>query len=101
MADLSYQEFSYAINTQAMKDPNFRRELLANPTATLEKYSGQPPGTKVYVHENSASETHFVLAPAIVDSELSDDDLEKVAGGRGDKGSFNQKKFPRPKWAMF
>ena len=81
MADITYKELSDAITVQALKDPSFRKELVANPTATFEKYSGQSAGTKVYVHENSASETHFVLPPPVAQGELSDDDLEKVAGG--------------------
>ena len=81
MADITYKELSDAIAVQAMKDPNFRKELVANPVATFEKYTGQPVGAKVYVHENSATETHFVLPPAVAEGELSDDDLEKVAGG--------------------
>lgn len=81
MADITYKELSDAITVQALKDPAFRKELLANPVATFEKYSGQPAGTKIFVHENSPTETHFVLPPAIAEGELSDDDLEKVAGG--------------------
>jgi hypothetical protein len=81
MADLTYRELSDAITVQALKDTNFRKELVADPTATFEKYSGQPAGTKVFVHENSASELHFVLPPPIEQGELSDEDLEKVAGG--------------------
>lgn len=82
MSDLSYKELSEAIAVQSVKDAAFRKELLADPSATFEKYSGQTlSGTKVFVHENSPSEIHFVLPPALADGELSDEDLEKVAGG--------------------
>lgn len=81
MSDVTYKELSEAITVQALKDPNFRKELVADPAATFEKYSGQPAGGKVFVHENSANEIHFVLPPAVTQGELSDEDLEKVAGG--------------------
>lgn len=81
MADLTYKELSDAITVHALKDPAFRKELLADPVATFEKYSGQSIDSKIFVHENSPTETHFVLPPAISMDELSDADLEKVAGG--------------------
>ncbi len=81
MTDLTYKELSDAITVQALKDTKFRKELVANPAATFAKYSGQPVSTKVFVHENSATEVHFVLPPPISEGELSDSDLEKVAGG--------------------
>lgn len=81
MSDITYKELSDAISVQALKDPNFRKELVGNPAGTFEKYSGQHMDQKVFVHENSASELHFVLPPAVAEGELSDDDLEKVAGG--------------------
>lgn len=80
---MTYREMSDAISVQAMKDEGFRDELLADPKGTFEKYSGQamPENVEVYVHENSETATHFVLPPRISENELSDEDLEKVAGG--------------------
>jgi len=81
MAQLTYQELSNAIIAQSVKDPSFRKEFMADPTATFKKYAGQDIGCKVYVHEITEKEMHFVLPPAIGEGELSDDDLEKIAGG--------------------
>lgn len=81
MAKSTYEEYSDAITVQALKDPAFRKELIADPVATFEKYLGQPMNTKIFVHENSPTETHFVLPPVVEHGELSEDDLEKVAGG--------------------
>jgi hypothetical protein len=81
MADLTYKELSDAISIQSLKDPQFRKELIADPAGTFAKYSGQPVNSKVFVHENSPKELHFVLPPAINKDELSDEDLEKVSGG--------------------
>jgi hypothetical protein len=81
MAQLTHQELSNAIIAQSVKDPSFRKEFMADPTAAFNKYAGQDIGCKVYAHENTEKEMHFVLPPAIGERELSDDDLEKVAGG--------------------
>jgi hypothetical protein len=81
--ELNVKELQELIAVQAMKDDSFRSELVANPNGTFEKYSGQalPEGVKIQVHENSSNVTHFVLPPKLDQGELSDDDLEKVAGG--------------------
>jgi hypothetical protein len=82
MAEMTLKEMEGAISAQAMKDESFRQEFLSNPKGAIEKYSGQalPADLKVQAHENSEKELHFVLPPK-VSSELSDEDLEKVAGG--------------------
>ncbi len=83
MSELTVKELQDLIAVQAMKDEGFRAEMLADANAAFEKYSGQPlpEGVSVQVHENSSNVTHFVLPPKIEEGELSDDDLEKVAGG--------------------
>jgi len=82
MAEMTLKEVEGAIAAQAMKDEAFRQEFLSNPKGSIEKYSGQslPADLKIVAHENSEKELHFVLPPKI-SSELSDEDLEKVAGG--------------------
>ena len=81
--ELTVKEIQDLIAVQAMKDEAFRSELVSDPKATFEKYSGQalPAEAEIHVHENSKTVTHFVLPPKIDQGELSDDDLEKVAGG--------------------
>jgi hypothetical protein len=85
MADqISFRDAEGLIAARAMKDPAFRQEFLGNPKATIEKYSGQkmPADVKVFAHEITAKEVHFVIpAPPPASTELSDADLEKVAGG--------------------
>lgn len=69
---------------RAWKNPDFRREFTANPKGTIEKYTGQslPPSLKVVVHEEDAQTMHITLPlPPGNLSELSDEDLEQVAGG--------------------
>ena len=69
------------IIAKAWRDPAFKAELIANPAAAL-KAEGidVPAGMAVTVLENTDKQFHLVLPPVPSD-ELSEDDLEAVAGG--------------------
>jgi hypothetical protein len=77
-------EIESKIVGRAWKDETFRREFVTDPKGTIEKYTGAklPAELKILVHEEDASTLHFRIpqAPGQL-SELSDGDLEKVAGG--------------------
>jgi hypothetical protein len=68
---------------QAVSDPVFRMRLTADPVATM-KAAGIaiPDGVAVKVVENTETLLHLVL-PAVGTHELTDQDLEAVAGGVG------------------
>jgi hypothetical protein len=69
---------------KAWKDPEFKRQVVSDPKGMFEKHFGQklPDGLKIIIHEEDASTVHFTIPPAPSNiSELSDEDLEKVAGG--------------------
>ena len=53
------------VRDMAAKDPNFRSELIKNPTGTLEKLFGGklPEGVSVAVHEETPTQLHIVLPP--------------------------------------
>lgn len=66
-------------------DESFKKRLLENATETL-KAEGVliPEGIKVNVVENTGNVLNFVL-PTNPAAELSDTDLEMVAGGKSNK----------------
>jgi len=81
---ISRHQFQSLIIERAWKNPEFKREFTANPKATIEKYTGQklPDNLNVAVHQEDANTMHITipLAPKNM-AELSDTDLETVAGG--------------------
>ena len=83
-AALSRQEMEALIVERAWKDEAFRAEFLADAKGTIEKYAGQklPPEVNVMAVAEDDRTIHFVIPrkPANAD-ELSDAELEKVAGG--------------------
>jgi hypothetical protein len=70
---------------RAAKDAAFRRTLLADTTGTLERELGVrlPAGVSVTVLEETPTSRYLVLPPVPTGAggELSDDELEAVAGG--------------------
>jgi predicted PhzF superfamily epimerase YddE/YHI9 len=65
-------------------DPAFREKFIADPKGTIAKYTGLSAGSlpEIVVHEEKVGTWHIVLPVKPADAqELSDADLEKVAGG--------------------
>jgi len=71
------------VRRRAMTDKAFRQLALANPNAAIEKVSGKavPPGIKIKIIESDPAAHMTFLLPQMVSDELSETDLEKVAGG--------------------
>ena len=85
----SWQEFQNDLVVRALKDESFRKELLADPKAVVEKEMGKlkegsklPAALEIKVIEQPANALYLVL-PTLPD-ELSDEVLESVAGGSYD-----------------
>src|SRR5215469_8639782 len=69
---------------KAWRDPVFRKDIVKDPKGMLEKHTGQklPGQLRIYVHEEDANTLHFSIpSPPSNLNELSDEDLERVAGG--------------------
>ena len=69
---------------RAAVDPDFRQIAVSNPKQALETFYGQPLDIDIPISfaDNSGSTKTFVLPPLMSTSgELSDADLEQVAGG--------------------
>jgi hypothetical protein len=65
-------------------DAAFRKELIADPKGTVAKYTGVAAANlpEIVLHEEAPGSWHIVLpAKPAGAQELSDEDLEKVAGG--------------------
>jgi Nitrile hydratase, alpha chain len=66
------------------KDPEFRREVLKDPKGMLEAFLGKtlPTNLQVIIHEEDEKTLHFAIPPPPTNAtELSDEELERVAGG--------------------
>jgi hypothetical protein len=70
-----------SIITKCWGDPEFKRQFIADPVGILRSEGiALPDGIEVRVVENTANEFTFVIPPE--PSELSDEALDGVAGGK-------------------
>jgi hypothetical protein len=66
----------------AWADPQLKAKLLKNPQTVLaERGISLPAGMSVNIHEDSDSSVNLVLPPVPAAEELSEQELETVAGG--------------------
>ena len=71
---------------RAWRDAAFRQRLLAEPAAALREAGVQvPEGLQVRVVENAETLVHLIL-PARPAGDLSDEQLDQVAGANGARG---------------
>jgi hypothetical protein len=80
----SRHDLEAKIVKHSWEDEKFRKEFLTDPAATFVKYLKVPKESlpKIVVHEETPGSWHIVLPPQPADiHELSEAELEKVAGG--------------------
>jgi hypothetical protein len=78
------RDLETALIEKCWKDPQFKKAVINDPRGMLEQRTGRklPPNVKIFIHEEDPNTLHFSIPPAPSNlTELSDDDLEKVAGG--------------------
>lgn len=83
-APLTRRELEAKIAKRALQDEAFRAEFSADPTAAFVKYAGVPAAQlpRIVVHEEQPGSWHIVLpAKPSGAGELSNEELEKIAGG--------------------
>ena len=69
----------------AAENPKYREALLKDPKGVIEKQLNTTIGSlKVKAVADTADTVHVVIPYAAAEGELSDADLEKVAGGKQD-----------------
>ncbi len=74
---------------KAWDDAQFKKELVANPVAAIEKLSGERlnlEGKRIVVRDQSDASVTYINIPAmpeIDEIELTEEQLEAVAGGAG------------------
>ena len=81
---LTRRDLETRLIEKAWRDPVFRKDIVKDPKGMLEKHTGQklPGQLRIYVHEEDANTLHFSIpSPPSNLNELSDEDLERVAGG--------------------
>ena len=83
MAIPTRAELDALIHNRLADDPGFRDALLANPRAAVSEMVGipLPEIVAVDVHEESLTHVHLVIPAQTSAGEISDKDLELVAGG--------------------
>ncbi len=103
--DQRKQEIIEAIISKAWEDVNFRKELVAEPMKAIEKLTGVqidlPEGKTLVINDQTDKSKIYVNIPAepeIESMELSEEQLEAVAGG-GNKiwDNFVNNLFPNLK----
>ncbi|HOW27326.1 MAG TPA: NHLP leader peptide family RiPP precursor [Elusimicrobiota bacterium] len=85
---MAEEQMKDKIIKKALTDPAFKKALIANPNAAIEKELGMkiPAGLTVKVVEDAPNTVHLVLPAVPAKGELGDADLEKVSGGTGGCG---------------
>jgi len=89
MSEVSKEEMIGLMYQFALSNPDYRKAMIKSPKELLSKQMQQdlPDDLHVKVVEETA-DTFYLVAPYVTAAgdELSDDDLEKVAGGKGKGG---------------
>src|SRR5689334_16403398 len=83
---LTRGEIQDLVGKFAAENPKYRAALINDPKGTIERQLNAPMGTTKVVAVADTADTYHIVVPYVAaEGELSDSDLEKVAGGLADK----------------
>ena len=89
------QKLLQTIITKAWEDETFKQELIANPIDAIEKTTGErinlPEGKTIIVKDQTDVSIVYINIPAepiMDDLELSEEQLEAIAGGTDDNNDY-------------
>lgn len=82
------QELYNELIQEAWRNATFKEQLISNPEAAISEFTGKefslPDGKEIVVKDQTSEDIIYVNIPAepnLGDLELSDEELESVAGG--------------------
>lgn len=81
---LTRRNLETALIEKCWKDADFKKRVVSDPKGMLEHHIGRklPAQLKIVIHEEDVNTLHFSIPPTPSNvTELSDDDLDQVAGG--------------------
>ena len=97
MSVASRAEVETMVSERLAGDPAFRSQLLADPRAALSELLGVaiPDSVVIEVHEESLAHFHLVIPNSEEARDISDEELELVAGGlQADSGAVREVTLP-------
>lgn len=103
--EFTQEQKMYAeIVQKAWEDAEFKKELVSNPVAAIEKLTGKklnlPEGKKLIVRDQTDESVIHINIPSptknSADAELNEEQLEAVSGGIAIGGCIPEFPFPGP-----